>query len=58
MVSGAPFGTSLQCLLRQALICINCGDNETRLADAFALGGDDFIRRSAAIATAALLFFG
>lgn len=27
------------------LICINCDDNETWLADAFALGVDDFIRR-------------
>lgn len=29
-----------------ALIFINCGDDEHRLADALALGADDFIRRS------------
>jgi len=54
LVDGAPFGTGLQRFLRQTLmaatsgvtlICINCDDNETRLADAFALGVDDFIRR-------------
>jgi DNA-binding response OmpR family regulator len=54
LVDGAPFGTGLQRFLRQVLmasisgvplICINCDDNETRLADAFALGVDDFIRR-------------
>ena len=54
LVDGAPFGTSLQRFLRQVLmastsgvtlICVNCDDNETRLADAFALGVDDFIRR-------------
>ncbi|MEN9427927.1 MAG: hypothetical protein RLZZ220_2276 [Pseudomonadota bacterium] len=54
LVDGSPFGTGLQRFLRQVLmastsgvtlICINCDDNETRLADAFALGVDDFIRR-------------